>query len=272
MKAAGILCVATPPAKANEWQADCVQRVEQDQWVKASAPGVRYRMNEARASSAPWVDTNAPHFLRQPRAKFLIAGGDGKSALAAAEAWVWEVDAAISAPEKDWKALGDMQRFLKAIPAAELPVLANVGFLDDGSMAALENMKLMLRRNLLFRSIQTADPSLAVNVKPKPGDPSEFAYEVRKKVGDESRFLRVYGSEVVIARLTGDSNRRRVMLLNYGNRPPEGLRVRVLGRFPNVKVYSPGGVSEVRDIETDATGTEFSLNTLPLLAVIDLTR
>ena len=165
-----------------------------------------------------------------------------------------------------------MQKFLASRPADGLPALANIGFLDDGTPAAAENMNLMLRRNLLFRVVKTPDTQLDLNVKPKPGDPNAFAYEVRQKLTDPKRLLRLYGSEVVVARLSGDASRRRVALLNYGNRPVEGVRVRLLGRWPKVTAYAFGEKVDAIDVVVEAAATEFSLPRVPAYVVVELSK
>jgi hypothetical protein len=151
-------------------------------------------------------------------------------------------------------------------------VLGNIGFEDDGTPAATENMKLLLRRNLMFRVVAKADSKLDLNVKPQSGDPSAFAYEVRKKLTDERRLLRIYGSEVVVARLFGDAASRRVALLNYGNRVVEGVRVRVLGQWPKITVHAFGEAVEAADVVVEKDATEFSLQRLPAYAVVEMAR
>ncbi|MFN0105534.1 MAG: hypothetical protein ACKV2U_26035 [Bryobacteraceae bacterium] len=267
----GVDCVAIPAARADAWKGHCAQGVDSSAMTKLPSPGVRYRMNEARASSAPWVDSNGATYARGVKGKVIVAAGDGKAALAAAEAHAFGVDALIAAGPKDWKSFGAMREFLAALPAGDLPILANIGFLDDGSPAATENMNLLLRRNLMFRVVASPDPKLDLNVKPKPGDPSAFAYEVRQKLTDAKRLLRLYGSEVVVARLYGAAARRRVALLNYGNRTVEGVRVRVLGRWPKVAVHAFGEKAEAADVVLDADSTEFSLPRVPAYVVVDLT-
>src|SRR5204862_154084 len=71
-------------------------------------------------------------------------------------------------------------------------------------------------------------------------DPSAFALKIRRQLTDEQRSLRVYGSEVVIARLTGDAARIRLHLINYGGREIEGLRIRVRGAYATGDGYVPG--------------------------------
>lgn len=270
LREAGVECVSIPAARAAAWKGQCAETVDAATLTKLPAPGVRYRMNEARASSAPWVDSNGARYARGIKGKALIGASEGKAALAAAEAHAFGVNALVAAGAKDWKAFGEMRKFLAALPPGELPALANIGFQDDGSADALENMNLLLRRNLMFRVVSQPDAKLDLNVKPKAGDPSAFAYEVRKKLSDEKRLLRLYGSEVVVARLSGNAGRRRVALLNYGNRPVEGVRVRVLGHWPKVAVHAFGEKVEAADVVTDATATEFSLPRISTYAVVEL--
>jgi hypothetical protein len=272
LRQSGIACVTIPAARAAAWKGQCAQTVDAASLMKLPSPGVRYRMNEARASSAPWIDTNGARFARGGNGQPLITASEGKAALAAAEAHAFATPALIAAPVTDWKAFGAMLKFLAALPAGDLPALANIGFQDDGSAAAREEMNLLIRRNLLFRVTSAPDPKLDLNVKSKGGDPSAFAYEVRQKLTDAKRLLRLYGSEVVVARLSGDATRRRVALLNYGPRPVEGVRVRVLGRWPKVTAYVFGETVEPADVTSDAEGTEFSLSRLPIYAVVELSR
>ena len=67
-----------------------------------------------------------------------------------------------------------------------------------------------------------------------------------------------------------DIHGRRIMLLNYGNRNVEGLRVRLLGRFPSLRLHSSAGAIEPKDLLVTAETTEFSLPLVPTYAVIDL--
>ena len=82
--------------------------------------------------------------------------------------------------------------------------------IDDGSAASGEVMNLMVRDNLLFRLVSAPDRRLKVNVKlgtkeypmEDAKNPGTVAHLVRANLGDEKRSLRVYGSQVVVARLT----------------------------------------------------------------------
>src|SRR5260370_35648143 len=111
-----------------------------------------------------------------------------------------------------------MLGFPKRIEAVSLPVQANIGFLDDGSPEAGEVMNLFTRRNLLFRIVPAPDAHLDLNVRLGAPDypraaaanPSEFASMVRRKLTDEKRLLRIYGSDFGIGRLTGDRAQTRL--------------------------------------------------------------
>ena len=63
-------------------------------------------------------------------------------------------------------------------------------------------------------------------------NPSTLAHSVRYHLTDEKRSLRVYGSQVVVGRLTASGGHARLHLINYAsaNRKVDGIRVRVLGQ------------------------------------------
>ena len=83
----------------------------------------------------------------------------------------------------------------------------------------------------------------------------------------------MYGSEVVIARLIGTGGRVRIHLLNYANRPVTGLRVRVLGNYPNwqVAAYDQPDL-KLEDFATADGATEFTVPEMGTYAVIDLSK
>jgi hypothetical protein len=102
-------------------------------------------------------------------------------------------------------------------------------------------------------------------------DPSAFALKIRRQLTDEQRSLRIYGSEVVIARLTGDARRVRLHLVNYGGREIEGLRVRIRGAYAPGDAYASGaGRVPLQDHAVADGATEFTLPRLGIYAVIDL--
>jgi hypothetical protein len=136
-----------------------------------------------------------------------------------------------------------------------------------------------MRRNLLVRIVSARVPQLPLNVvigsreysKQDASDPSAFAMRLRRDLTDERRSLRIFGSEVVIARLTGNDQRARLHLINYGGRDIEGLRARVRGSFRAGEALVAGlGRVPLEDQTTLDGATEFSLPRLTTYAVVDL--
>ena len=108
-------------------------------------------------------------------------------------------------------------------------------------------------------------------------DPSAFAQKIRRQLTDDGRSLRVYGSEVVIARLTGDDGARaRLHLLNYGGRDIEGLRVKLKGGWSAGDALVAGAgrvpVADATVSPGPTITTEFTLPRLGAYAVIDLVK
>jgi hypothetical protein len=88
---------------------------------------------------------------------------------------------------------------------------------------------------------------------------------------DERRSLRIYGSEVVIARLTGNGERVRLHLINYGLREIAGLRIRLRGSYTAGDALVAGvGRVALEDRFVADGATEFSLPRLTIYAVVDL--
>jgi hypothetical protein len=101
------------------------------------------------------------------------------------------------------------------------------------------------------------------------------AQKIRYELTDDRRSLRIYGSEVVLARLSGSDGRRRLELLNYAavSRSLNGIRVRVLGRYARheVRAFDLPQVALV-DYDATADATEFTLPQLKSYARIELAR
>ena len=239
--------------------------------IDVPAPKVNYRPNVAMATSSPWIDNNAWRFVRNPGAVYCVDAPGKSAALAAAEVFAFRVTAYIKGAA-DTGLFGRMLEFLKSLPELSGPPVVDAGIVDDGSTATGELMNLMMRRNLLFQAEKAPDARLAVNVTHiENPDPSKEAYAVRQKIGDDKRSVRVYGSEVVIARLNGNATRMRVHLLNYAGRPVNGLRVRVKGAFAQAEPHVFGiPDAQIVDWTRDANGVEFTLATLNEYAAIDL--
>jgi hypothetical protein len=244
-----------------------------------ATPGTAPRPGLASPTRAPWIVANGWRFLRQPRVKYVYDLPAGKAVLAAAEAFAYGTDVALKIDPVDARSLGEILKFLAALPPVDLPDVADFAVVDDGSAITGEVMNLLARRNLLFEVVQAPSPRQRINIRigspeyprDKAADPSAFALEIRRQLTDQQRALRVYGSEVVICRLTAAAGRARLHLINYGGREIEGLRIRVRGAYSvgEARVAGAGSVA-LQDRVRDRGATEFSLPRLTTYAVIDL--
>jgi hypothetical protein len=168
-----------------------------------------------------------------------------------------------------------------------MPALVNIGVVDDPSPLMPEILNLLTRRNLLFQVTSAPDKSVDLAVKigsPEfplewASNPNDFAARVREKLGDDRRLVRLYGTGTVIARLTGDTERARLHLLNFASRrrQPAGdqsIRVRVRGRYTPTQLAAfgaaPGGAPT--DLRHPDQSTEFWVPDFSVIAVIDLQR
>jgi hypothetical protein len=169
--------------------------------------------------------------------------------------------------------------FLSHLPPSDLPDLADLAVVDDGSATVGEVLNLLVRRNLLFRIVKGESAQFRVNVRlgtpeypqDSAADPSALALKIRRRLGDAQRSLRIFGSEVVIGRLTGDGRRTRLHLLNYGGRDIEGVRVRLREAPPEGEAQVAGrGRVALEDRAVVDEGTEFTVPRLGAYAVVDL--
>ncbi len=286
-----------PPATADALKKAGIQRVyvpadAEDAWhklgftaaafdpqrknvVKLEAPGVQYRPNVASATTSPWVDANGWRLQRSSADLYYYELPAGKAALAAAESYAYARDAVERIPSEDLGLFGRMLAFLRRIDQPAIPALANIGVIDDGSDQMGEVMNLLSRRNLLFRVVLAPDAKYDITVRRSPetdGDPDDFVHSLRQKLGDDRRLVRIYGSEVVIARLTGDGSRARLHLLNYGRRPVEGVRVRIRGVYGSAKLQAFETDKDIMDFTTVDGGTEFTVPALGPYGVVDLKK
>jgi hypothetical protein len=285
LKAAGIERLCVPPERAEQWRKagrSPVAVSEADLAVRDALlpPGIKARADRASATRSPWVDANGWRFLRHPEGQYVYDGlPAGRAALAAAEAYAYGADAVLKIDPADLESLGKMMTFLAQLPANELPDVADLAVVDDGSGPLGEVLNLLVRRNLFFRAVKAPDPNFRVNVKlgtkeypmKEAGEPSALALKIRRQLTDEERTLRIFGSEVVIARVTGDDTRLRVHLLNYGGRDVEGLRIRLRGERPEGEAHVAGtGRGPLPERAVVDGGTEFTVPRLGSYGVVDI--
>lgn len=258
-------------------------------FVTVPAPSVRMRSNEAQATTAPWIEANGWRFERGLKKVRYDKLPLGSAVPAAAESFAFGVDAILSPDPADIPELTTFLQFLKAQAHEPLPVMANIGVVDDKSPAMDEVLNMLTRRNLLYRVVPAPNPKLDLTVQLGSKDfpresaqnPSDFAARVRDKLGDDRRLVRLYGTSTVIAHFTGDGKRARLYLLSYarpGGRGQGGgaqpIRVRLLGHCQPVKFAGYGAPEGARlaDIENPGNATEFSVPPFNTLAIIELTR
>jgi hypothetical protein len=287
LRSAGIVHIALPAARADAWKGASgitIEIADPKGAVKMTAPSVDYRANQGTATRAPWLNANPWEFLRHPKATFLYTVAGQQAPLAAAEAFSYGADALLQSDAAGLQPLARMLEFLRGIEPADLPPVADIGFVDDGSDDAGEVLNLMVRGNLLVQLVPKGGRGRKLTVelggKDYPREqaaqnPGALAHLVRANLTDERRGLRIYGSQVVLGRLTAAGNRMRLQLLNYAgaDRKVDGLRVRVLGRYPNHRIAAAGSPGEqLLDYTLETDATEFTLPELKTFAVIDLSK
>ena len=251
-----------------------------------TSPSIRNVPNEAQATTAPWIDSNAWRFQRGLAKAHYLKLPRGSAALAAAEAFTFGVDAILNPDVADAQELGNMLRFLRLQAQPPMPPMANIGIVDDRSPAMDEVLNMLTRRNLLYRVVPAPDRKLDLTVqlgsrdfpREAASNPSEFAARVRAKLGDDRRLVRVYGTSTVLVRLTGDARKARLYILDFSrnrnqqNQP--GVRLRVLGRYQPVRfaAYGVRADAALADITHPDKATEFTLPAPSIISIIDLNR
>src|SRR5439155_7598300 len=119
---------------------------------------------------------------------YVYAVPAGKGALAMAEAFAYGADAALKIDPEDLGSVGAMLTFLEGLPAADLPAVADLAVVDDGSAVTGEVMNLLARRNLLFEVVRSPAARFRINVvlggneypREEAADPSAFALTARR--------------------------------------------------------------------------------------------
>lgn len=259
---------------------------EAAQFTEVPAPGVRFVPTVARATNVPWIDSNAWRYQRGLRKANYAKLPAGSAALAAAEAFAFGADAILNPDPADIEDLRSMLRFLRSQERPPLPALVNIAVVDDASPRMGEVLNMLTRRNLLYRVASAPDKALDLTVRlgtldfptKAAANPYEFAALVRAKLGDEKRLVRLYGTNTIIARLTGEGGRARLVLLQYsrGRRPatanPQALQVRLLGDYQPTGLAAYGAqpdasLSDVRHLDG---ATEFWVPDFAVCAIVDL--
>jgi hypothetical protein len=282
LRDAGIERLLVPPEQLEAWtkagfSATATSAAELEAREKLPTPGLQGQVALASATRTPYVVANGWRFARKAGGKYVYDAPVGRAVLAAAEAFAYGADAVLKIQRADLCDLGGLLAFLSAVPPPDLPAVADIVVVDDGSAVVSEVMNLLARRNLLFRP--AAKPPgkgmFAVDLasrefpRAEAADPSAFAQKVRRALGDERRSLRLYGSEVVIGRLTGDGSRARLDLVNYGGRDIVGLRVRVRGRYVPTEAFVAGqGPVPVEEPMVTDEATEFTVPRMGASAVV----
>jgi hypothetical protein len=287
LREAGITGIYVPAERYTAWKQAGgqfpAQPADIHQMVKLPAPAVLYRANVASATSAPWLVSSGWRFLRNTQDHFLYEAQGTQAALAAAEAFCFGGSALVHTDRAGLKPFAEMIEFLRGLGESDTAPVADIGFIDDGSPTAGEVMNLMVRDTLLFKVVSGSGPQLKLAVRlgskefPREDakNPAMAAHEIRAQLTDERRSIRIYGSAVVVARLTALPDGLRVHLLNYAGaeRKVDGLRVRVLGQYPKHRVAAAASPqAELLDYSVDSGATEFTLSELKTYAVIDLSR
>lgn len=248
-------------------------------YTKVPPPNIRMRMNEASATTVPWIDSNASRYMRGVKKAFYAKLPAGSAPLAAAEAFAYGVDAILEPAPDDKQALNTMLEFLRRVDAPRMPMLANIGIVDDGSPEMAEVLNLLSRRNLLYRVVTAPDSKLDLNIRigseqyPRDAvkNPNDFAARVREKLTDDKRLVRLFNTYTVIVNLTGENGRARLHVLNYARRPAKDIRVRVLGEYKQVKLHESADANlTAQDVVVADRGTEFTIPQIATYAVIDL--
>jgi hypothetical protein len=272
--------------RIDAWKASgiTVHSLTSEEWNKRTElrpPGVDRQAQVASATRSPYIIANGWQFLRGETVKYRATLPRGTAALAAAEGFAYEADLALKIDPADIESFGRMLAFLRTVKQERLPPLADVAVVDDGSAVTGEVMNLLARRNLLFRAVKAPDAHYAINIQvgskeypeSEAANPAEFALKIRRQVTDAKRWLRIYGSETVLCRLTGDSGHVRLHLLNYRGGKIEGLRVRLQGAFPGGQGQDDQqGKFALQELLVNENATEFTIPALNLYAVVDLMK
>jgi len=279
------LCV--PPELVDAWRATGVDTVPLSAADLAASeaavtPGIERRPDLVSATRSPWVNANGWRFDRQPGRRYRYDVQPAAAPLAAAEAFAYGAQAVLAVDPPEPAELGRMLSFIRQLsPAENHQPIADFGVVDDGTEETGEVLNMLVRRNLLFERLRSPSHRYRINIVPgAPGysaeemsDPSEIALKVRHALTDTARTIRIYGTEVVVCRATGNAAGVRLHLLNYGGREIQGVRVQIRGKYRQheAQVFGIGRI-DLNDLIVSGAATEFSIPRMTTYAVVDLTR
>jgi hypothetical protein len=280
LEKAGVREIAVT-SNAGDWTKTKVHAVPIDPTTleKLDPPGVDYQLGRAGATATPWINSNLSRMLRRRDASYVYDVTGPAVPLAMAEAYAANARAYLRIKADDLQAYAGALRFLRDIDSDSMPPRVNFALLDDGSAEIDEVMNLLVRRNLLFQTVGSAEAwkGMLVRIgtpeytKEMASNPYEFAAIVRSRVQDDRRLVRLYGTTTTLAMLYGGERRSRLHLIQYGRNPVAGMRVRVLGRFPRVIIAALGNrCVPAEDLTVDASSTEFTIPEFRNYAVVDL--
>ncbi len=284
----GITRIAAPPGQVAAWQKAGLQVVplsaeDRRARIPLDAPGVDTDA-VASATQRPWIDASGWRFLRQPGARFFQAAPAGRGPLAVAEAHLYGADVVVAIEPGDLASVAKVLAQLRAVPAVPWPDLAQIEVVDDGSELVGEVMNLLSRRNLLWRPRRgpgappPGEPlvvELGTSTFPRElaRSPSELAYQLRRRLGDDRRWLRVFGSEAVLGRVQGEGGRVRISLLHHGGGLREGVRLRLRGRSGEATAVTDHVLARAPLYQqTAGVATELTVPPFRTWAVVDLAR
>jgi hypothetical protein len=170
---------------------------------------------------------------------------------------------------------------MAAVPRGRPARRSGLAVVDDQHPLVGEVMNLLARRNLLFTAVSAPDARYPINIRigskeyseDEASDPGAFALKIRRQLTDDRRSVRIYGSETVLCRLTGDDKRIRLHLLSYRGGKVDGLRIRLRGEFRKGQARGDQiGEIPLENFAVAGGATEFTIPLMNLYAVIDLQR
>jgi hypothetical protein len=284
LQTAGVTQICVAPDRVDAWRGVGFTAIPMSDADLASrealpTPGLTPRPGVASPTRSPWIVANGWRFARRPAAKYVYNVPAGRAAIAAAEAAAYSADAVIKLDAADLASVGSIQTFLESLAFVDLPAVSDLAIVDDGSAVTGEVMNLLTRRNLLFQVVEQPAARLPLTIRigspeyprEQAADPSTFVLKIRRQLTDEQRSLRVYGTEVVLCRLTADAGRARLHLVNYSGRDIEGLRLRLRGAYAEGEAHIAGvGRAPLQDQVVADGATELTLPRIATYAIVDL--